>query len=175
MLQYHLSYGAVILFHSIQLGRKRLSVNWDEGRNGNSTPLISICVASLYSHSQQAGVDLRNPLNVKGMRPIKETRPWEMAALTSLCAMLQILSGTLGCFFGMRMHSERQQGRITRHWSSRALDSFFFFLDTKHRSNTGYRKKQGSQCNIYPNHTKPAFHPLSGHSTKSLIVFDKTH
>lgn len=47
--------------------------------------------------------------------------------------------------------------REQHKWWNGGLDSFGH---KQHRSNTGYRKKLGSQCNIYPNRTKPAFHPL---------------
>lgn len=52
----------------------------------------------------------------------------------------------------------------------------WILLDTNSTGQTQViERRMGSQCNIYPNRTKPAFHPLSGHSTKSIIVFDKTH
>lgn len=39
------------------------------------------------------------------------------------------------------------------------------------RSNTGYRKKQGSQCNIYPKHTKPPFHRRPGPPCQPIIIW----
>lgn len=40
-------------------------------------------------------------------------------------------------------------------------------------SNTGYRKKQGSQCNIYPKHTKPPFHGRPGRPSQPIIIWTK--
>lgn len=153
-------------------------MNWDKRWNRN------YCLSSAFPHSTTQS-RLEDPSLEKWNEVYKRiTALGNGSTNISLCHA-QYLVWYIGILLGTLLKREKRAEAdhiassmaLMMQQRPRFLSFFFFslFLDVKHRSTTGYRENQGSQCNIYPNCTKPAFHPLTGHSTKSLIVFDKAH
>lgn len=155
-------------------------MDWDKNRNRN------FCLSSAFPHSTSRN-RLEDPSLEEWNEVYKRIKALGNGSTNITLYHAPYLVGYIGILLGTRLkEGEKELKQITLPPSMALVMQqrpgflsfslfFFFFTDVKHRSTPGYRKKQGSQCNIYPNHTKPAFHPLAGHSTKSLIVFDKAH